>query len=158
VECHRSGIVTSASLMVRWPGARAAADYARRTPSLSVGLHLDLGEWIRVDEAWRSIYRVVDLSDGRAVRDEVAGRLKTCRRLVAREPTHLDSHQHVHDKERVRRTIAEAADRLGIPVRGASPDIAYRGAFYGQTEKGHANHGAIRVQRLIELFAALPPG
>lgn len=158
VECHRSGIVTSASLMVRWPGARAAAAYASQTPSLSVGLHLDLGEWIHVDGAWRSIYHVVDASNGPAVRDEVARQLEAFRRLVEREPTHIDSHQHVHHKEPARSTIAEAADRLGIPVRGASLDVAYRGEFYGQTEKGHANHAAIRLERLIELLAALPPG
>jgi predicted glycoside hydrolase/deacetylase ChbG (UPF0249 family) len=39
------GIVTSASLMVRRPAALEAAAYARRRPDLSVGPHVDLGEW-----------------------------------------------------------------------------------------------------------------
>ena len=45
IQCSERGIVTSASLMVRWPSARAATEYARAAPALSVGLHIDLGEW-----------------------------------------------------------------------------------------------------------------
>jgi predicted glycoside hydrolase/deacetylase ChbG (UPF0249 family) len=43
-RAHEEGILTSASLMVRWPAAAEAAAYAARTPGLSVGLHVDLGE------------------------------------------------------------------------------------------------------------------
>ena len=44
---HEQGIVTSASLMVRWPAATGAAAFGRAHPGLSVGLHVDLGEWAR---------------------------------------------------------------------------------------------------------------
>src|SRR5206468_2930594 len=40
IEAHERGIVTSASLMVRWPAAAEAAAYARSRPQLGVGLHL----------------------------------------------------------------------------------------------------------------------
>ena len=46
MQAHRRGIVTSASLMVRWLAASEAAAYAREHPSLSLGLHVDLGEKI----------------------------------------------------------------------------------------------------------------
>jgi predicted glycoside hydrolase/deacetylase ChbG (UPF0249 family) len=46
VKAYERGIVTSASLMVRWPTASAAAVYARAHPDLSLGLHIDLGEQI----------------------------------------------------------------------------------------------------------------
>ena len=42
IQAHEEGIVTSASLMVRWPAAPEAAAYARNRPGLSVGLHVDL--------------------------------------------------------------------------------------------------------------------
>ena len=51
-DTHERGIVTSTSLMVRWPAAEQAAAYARQTPTLAVGLHADLGEWARRDGAW----------------------------------------------------------------------------------------------------------
>src|SRR5687767_10207836 len=43
VAAHENGIVTSASLMVRKLAAAEAADYGRRHPKFSVGLHVDLG-------------------------------------------------------------------------------------------------------------------
>jgi chitin disaccharide deacetylase len=46
IEAAEKGIVTSASLMVRQPAAAAAAAYARKLDRISVGLHLDLGEWV----------------------------------------------------------------------------------------------------------------
>src|SRR5215470_18291652 len=39
IEAHERGIVTSASLMVDMPGARAAVRLAKERPRLSVGLH-----------------------------------------------------------------------------------------------------------------------
>ncbi len=61
IESHQSGILTSASLMVRWPAAPAAADYAKAHPHLSLGLHLDFGEWICRDGEWSQFYEVVPI-------------------------------------------------------------------------------------------------
>ena len=44
-RAHDTGIVTSASLLVRRPLAKEAAALTRSRPKLSVGLHVDLGEW-----------------------------------------------------------------------------------------------------------------
>ena len=38
IEAHEHGIVTSASLMVRWPAAASAAAYAREHARLGLGL------------------------------------------------------------------------------------------------------------------------
>src|SRR5215208_6955178 len=90
------GIVTSASLMVRWPAATAAAAYARTRPRMSVGLHVDLGEWRCDGGEWRAIYQRTDLDDVRAVEQELVSQLQQFRVLMGCDPTHLDSHQHVH--------------------------------------------------------------
>jgi predicted glycoside hydrolase/deacetylase ChbG (UPF0249 family) len=45
IERRDRGIVTSCSLMVRWPAAAAAANYSRKHPNLSAGVHVDIGEW-----------------------------------------------------------------------------------------------------------------
>src|SRR5207249_100992 len=63
VAAHEQGIVTSASLMVRWSAAAAAADYGRGHPALSLGLHLDFGEWAYRGGAWVRLYKVVSLDD-----------------------------------------------------------------------------------------------
>jgi chitin disaccharide deacetylase len=158
IECHRWGIVSSASLMVRWPAARAAAEYARHAPALSVGLHLDLGEWAYADNDWFPVYQVVDRDDFAAVRSEIERQFEAFRRLVGREPTHIDSHQHVHRHGAARTIAAEVADRFGIPVRGANAEVMYRGEFYGQTAKGYPDAAAVSVGRLIGLVRSLPNG
>src|SRR5688572_7659443 len=73
------GIVTSASLMVRSPAAAQAAQYARAHPDLSVGLHLDLGEWIYRGDEWAPIYEVVQRNDRAAVANEIVTQLTTFR-------------------------------------------------------------------------------
>src|SRR5437763_9883092 len=95
-EAHERGIVTSASLMVRWPASGAAAAYARGHPRLSVGLHVDLAEHSYVDGEWQARYEVVATDDASAVQEEVERQLARFRDLVGRHPTHLDPDQPVH--------------------------------------------------------------
>ena len=101
IQAHEEGIVTSATLMVRWPAAEDAAEYAR-SHSLSVGLHLDLGEWEHRDGEWHIRYRVLDDDSEEAVAEEIRRQLERFEALVGTPPTHLDSHQHVHLRDPVR--------------------------------------------------------
>ncbi len=70
IDAHEHGVVTSASLMVRWPAAIEAARYARSHTSLSLGLHFDFGEWCCRDGYWSMLYEVVPENDVKAVKDE----------------------------------------------------------------------------------------
>jgi len=136
IEAHEHGIVTSTSLMTRWPGAEDAALYARDHPKLSVGLHLDLGEWAYHEENWLPLYSVVSLDDVEAVKKEIDAQLATFRRLLGCHPTHIDSHQHLHLQEPVRSALVEIAQQLQIPLRHFTPGVHYCGSFYGQTAEG----------------------
>src|SRR5579859_5990526 len=91
IQAHENGIVTSASLMVRCQGAAAAAEYAGQHNSLSIGLHLDLGEWVWRDESWMPLYELVPLDDVVAIQEEVSRQLTTFHELIGREPSHIDS-------------------------------------------------------------------
>lgn len=158
IEAHGGGIVTSASLMVCWPAAVDAAAYAREHPDLSIGLHVDLGEWFYREEAWLPAYEVVPTDNSAAVAEEAARQLAAFRRLIGRDPTHLDSHQHVHLREPVRSVLIEVANELGVPLRHYEPRIRYCGDFYGQTGEGLPLPEAISVDALTKVFASLPPG
>ena len=158
IAAYERGIVTSSSLMVRWPAAVSTAAYARAHPRLSVGLHVDLGEWVCQDGAWRPLYEVVPTDDASAVADEVSRQLSAFGRLVGRDPSHIDSHQHVHREEPVRSVLAEVARQLGVPLREDSPKVRYRGDFYGQTADGAPMPELITVENLIKILEALPPG
>lgn len=158
IEAHEHGIVTSASLMVCWPAAVEAAAYSREHPELSLGLHLDLGEWAYREGTWVPLYEVVPVDEMIAVADEVARQLDVFRRLLHRDPTHIDSHQHVHCREPVRSVVIRLARQLGVPLRQFSPEVRYCGDFYGQTVEGSPLHNVISVDGLIKILAALPLG
>lgn len=121
---HRDGIVTSTSLMVLRDAAPAAVERLPEHPDLAVGLHLEAGEDLR-----RQLDRFF--------------------RLVGRDPTHLDSHKHVHETDAALGAAAETlAAELEIPLRNRG--VRYERRFYGRD--------AISPAHLIALIEALPPG
>jgi len=158
LRAHDEGIVTSASLMVRQPAAASAAAAASSRPRLSVGLHLDLGEWEFRDGGWSTVYEVVPADDPAAVAAEVARQLDSFVRLLGRPPTHLDSHQHVHRSEPLRSAAQALAARLNIPLRHFAPAVRYRGDFYGQGGKGERLPQAITPDALARIITSLAPG
>jgi predicted glycoside hydrolase/deacetylase ChbG (UPF0249 family) len=157
IEAHRDGIVTSASLMVRQPAARAAVDAASHFPRLSLGLHLDVGDWEFANGEWVANYERVPLSDVAALEAEIHAQLELFRGLTGDLPTHLDSHQHAHRYEPLCSLLRGQGDALGIPVRFHS-GINYLGDFYGQDEKGCSCAENITPDFLAVLIAELPAG
>jgi len=157
-RAHEHGIVTSASLMVRAGHAAEAAAYARAHPRLSVGLHVDLGEWRYTGEHWIAAYEVVPAGDATAIGAEVAAQVERFCALTGCEPTHLDAHQHVHREEPAKTVVLEHGRRLGVPVRGFTPELRHEGGFYGQSGRGEPYPEGIAVAALCALLRALPPG
>ena len=154
---HANGIITSASLMVRHPVAAEAVAAAREHPLLALGLHLDLTEWEMVADEWRAKYTVVDTDDAAAVSAEIDRQLESFRSLAGADPTHLDSHQHVHRQEPVRSAAIATAAALGVPLREHGP-VRYCGAFYGQDRQGRRLPHAISPDSLVGLVRQLPAG
>lgn len=156
-RAHEHGIVTSASLMTRFPAAAAAAEYAKAHPELSVGLHVDLGEWAFRDGDWHPIYDF-PVEDADLVAAEVAAQLEAFRTLMGAEPTHLDSHQHAHQKDPVHSIVLGHAAELGIPVRHYNERIAYCSHFYGGGRRGESYPDKVGVAHLVEILRSLPEG
>lgn len=158
VDAFERGIVTSTSMMVRGRDAAAAAAYARRHPALSVGLHLDLGEWTLRDSEWVPVYEVVPTEDRAAVSREIERQLEQFRDLVGADPTHVDSHQHVHQREPARAVAMALAERLGVPLRHFSATVQYRPSFYAQSENGETRLDWISPDALVQTIGELPAG
>lgn len=144
VEAHLLGIVTSATVMVLEPAAgEGVADARRRAPRLSLGLHFALtggGLPASAPESIRSL-----LVDGRFRRfpadfpeelapEEVARELEAqislFEKMAGDPPTHIDSHHHSALHPSVQPVVADAALRLGVPVRASS--VAARDALRGR--------------------------
>ncbi len=137
VEAHTSGIVTSTSLMVDAPAAERAAALASQHPQLSVGLHFVEDE-------------DVDLDDPADARRAFARQLERFRELTGADPTHVDSHHHVHSEDDRMAAFAELVEPLGVPLRHDGR-VGYIGGFYGQWEEGVTETRYIRRDFLLQL-------
>ena len=126
LDAHTTGIVTSASLMVLERAAESAVDAIGGYHGLSVGLHF-------VDDCG------TDLDDPGQTERSFDRQLERFRKLTGRDPTHLDSHHHLHTASSERlATFAGFAKRLGVPLRGHGP-VSYVGAFWAQWRPGVSN-------------------
>lgn len=125
IEGHVSGIVTSTSLMVLRPAAGEAAELAIRHPELSVGLHFEDDE----------------LDDPGEAEHAFLAQLERFRELVGRDPTHVDSHHHVHSRHIA--TFRSLVEPLGVPLRH-DDRVSYIGDFWGQPDLGHVRRPFLR--------------
>ena len=137
IEAHVNGILTSTSLMVERPAASDAARRAREHPALSVGLHYE-EDGPEIDEP------------GHAART-FAAQLTRFRELTGAEPTHVDSHHHVHMTRMS--TFAPLVAPLGVPLRGDGR-VRYLGDFYAQPSRGVSELERVRAPFLLELLSA----
>ncbi|URO01011.1 chitin disaccharide deacetylase [Leclercia adecarboxylata] len=155
VEACRHGVVTSTTAMVNGDAIEHAAVLSRDLPELGVGMHFVLtlgmpltsmpgltrdgvlGKWI-----WEMA------EQGTLPLEEIARELD-CQfnrfvDLFGREPTHIDSHHHVHMIPAIFPLVAEFARRKGVALRvdrqveGIEPDAllpptsdGFSSAFYG---------------------------
>ena len=156
IETHERGIVTSASLMVNSPGAGEAAEYGREHPELSVGLHVDLRRWRVQRRPWSLVWSNESLR--RLVAKDVAVQLDRFRRLIGRDPTHLDSHHHRHREESLGPDFQALAEELDVPLRHFDPRIRFCGEFYGHDGAGRPDTDSITPTALVTLLQTLPAG
>jgi predicted glycoside hydrolase/deacetylase ChbG (UPF0249 family) len=130
VEAHVRGIVTSTSLMVDAPAASEAVVAAHEHPGLSIGLHF-------VDDT-------PALDDPEHAAREFARQLDRFRTVMEAEPTHVDSHHHVHLRRMS--TFAGLVEPLGVPLRGHGR-VRYLGAYFA-----HPEPGVVDLDRIAEPF------
>jgi predicted glycoside hydrolase/deacetylase ChbG (UPF0249 family) len=119
LEAHRSGVLTSTSLLVKTPWSEEAAALSRSAPELSVGLHVDL-------TAGES-----GPAGGATLRTALAEQLSLFQRLTGRLPTHLDSHRNIHRDPRLLPGFVALAHQYGMPLREHSP-VRHFSKFYGR--------------------------
>ena len=130
LDAHRHGILTSASLFANAPATAEALAIARRTPTLGVGCHLTLvdGEPLSPHSAIPTLLRdgrfrstwasfAIAVMARRVALAEIERELTTQidrLRSSGIEPTHVDSHKHVHACPPVFAIVVRVARRFGI--------------------------------------------
>lgn len=128
LEAHRSGVLTSASLMVTGEAFEEAVEIARRSPTLAVGLHLTLVDG-RSALPHREIPDLVErqgnfsldpfLAGWRCQRNPAQARREIRAQLERFRSTglklsHVDGHQHLHLPPVVLKALGELAGEFGI--------------------------------------------
>jgi len=144
LRAHREGIVTSTTLATNLPGAEAALERARReAPHLAIGVHLNLteGEPLvrgraasvlleggRFRRSLAGLYRLLRLS---AEAREAAERELEAQVCWARdrglEPSHIDSHKHVHLCPPLLPAVIAVARRQGIRAIRTTAEVRLPG-------------------------------
>jgi predicted glycoside hydrolase/deacetylase ChbG (UPF0249 family) len=155
LRAYHLGILTATSLMVRGAAARHAVEIAE---DIDLGLHVDLGEWVYREGQWSVRYQRTSLENPHAIAAEVRAQIAEFRHLTGQDPSHFDSHQHVHSGEPARGVIVGLAGELEIPLRGEGQLVRYCGEFYGQSGKGAPCPEAVSTNSLIALLRRLPNG
>lgn len=138
LEAHDRGVVTSASLMVNTSGTEQAVREAAERPGLSLGLHVNF-----TNEAGR----LVEFDDPAVCRKELRRQFDRFVALTSRQPTHLDSHQHVHRFPACLPSFRELAEQHDVPLRDHSP-VTYKGSFYAQWEYGVSEPAHVSLEAL----------
>jgi predicted glycoside hydrolase/deacetylase ChbG (UPF0249 family) len=131
IEAHQQGMVTATSVLAVAPGIEERLRWLAEAPALSTGVHLALvGEDAplltaveiptlvdasgRFRRSWRQLLPL--LAAGRVdpadVRRELGAQVEALRAHV--QPTHLDSHQHLHLWPSVAAVVVELALEHGI--------------------------------------------
>ena len=130
-EAHQHGIVSSTTLMVNLPWSAEAASRAASMPDLGIGLHLSLcygpplstgsGSLLDADKLLdRDLARLRERATAADIEREARAQLARFRDLLGRNPTHLDSHQHIHSWPVAIEPVAALAREIGVPVRACS--------------------------------------
>ena len=134
VRAHREGIVTSTTFMTNAPSTPHAADLARTTRSLDVGVHLvltygrplsdpaQIPSLVRGDGSfWRPTELLARPMDRTEALTEYRAQYERARELIGREPTHVDTHHWVHDHPALSWAVCELARATGAAARTHTP-------------------------------------
>ncbi|WP_346247881.1 chitin disaccharide deacetylase, partial [Salmonella enterica] len=128
VEAYRNGVVTSTTALVNGEAIDHAAQLSRELPALGVGMHFVLtlgkpvsempgltrdgllGKWI-----WQMAEE--DTLPLDEIAHELACQYQRFIDVFGSEPTHLDSHHHVHMFPQIFPIVARFAAQRGIALR-----------------------------------------
>ena len=155
-SAHEYGIVTSASLMVRWPAAEGGGRAAREPCLGSASVSTSISGVGIPRRCWEQVYAVVE-EDPRRSRAE--GRRQLALFRAARScAIHHISIRTSTSTARSPCTHASCCWRVSssIPLRHCRPGVEYRGDFHGQTATGEPLAGTLTVEGLTSVWSLSP--
>lgn len=130
IDSHKLGILTSGTIMAGMPGFEDAVRLAKENPSFGVGVHLTLTCGYPVLSGHKTIvtetgafrkqpqyYHANNDYDTDEILREWDAQIKKVIDAGI-QPTHLDSHHHIHTLPQHQPIFLELARKYNLPVRG----------------------------------------
>jgi predicted glycoside hydrolase/deacetylase ChbG (UPF0249 family) len=150
VHAHRSGVLTSTTLMANGDAFDDAVRLSEETPTLDIGCHLVLVQGCSVLTGAQLPKTLKDLAGVLAKRklDVYAELRSQIEKILAAgmKPTHVDSHKHTHLLPGVFRSVVRLAQDFAIPyvrvpldstVRWAKIPAAFGNRYYRRLANEH---------------------
>jgi predicted glycoside hydrolase/deacetylase ChbG (UPF0249 family) len=132
-EAHTTGVLTSTTIMANMPAVNDAIAIAKSTPTLGVGIHLnvlqgkplsaDQSVELLVNESGQFKYSVAQLAA------KALASMEICKAIEAEldaqiasvigkglKPTHLDSHKHFHCLPLIWCIVCRLAEKFNVPA------------------------------------------
>jgi predicted glycoside hydrolase/deacetylase ChbG (UPF0249 family) len=133
IQAHTKGVLTSATIMANMPAAEEAAELAKKTPTLGIGVHLNLtnGKPLCKDKIVGCLLdaagdftlkpqslALLSLISGKiraAIEAELSAQIQSVIDSGLK-PTHLDSHKHIHSFPTIFPIVCRLAKQFAIPA------------------------------------------
>jgi hopanoid biosynthesis associated protein HpnK len=168
VKAHTEGVLTSATIMANMPTASEAVEIAKNLPSLGVGVHLNItdgkplskepcvkylldsqGEFRR-SAGKLALISIVSSTTRKAIEAEFSAQIQWAINNGI-QPTHLDSHKHIHSFPVIFSIVCRLAKQFKIrAIRFTfEPKQLCRQPWPMTTEENRKNAGTIRMMAKI---------
>ncbi|UOR11523.1 chitin disaccharide deacetylase [Halobacillus amylolyticus] len=128
IDAFQHGLLTSTTLMTNMPGASHAYQLAKENPNIGVGIHLTLTAGSPILKHLQTVtdenghfrnlkyylgFFDIDLGE---VYEEWKAQIKQAI-VNGIQPTHLDSHHHIHSYGKLTEVVIDLAEEYDLPVR-----------------------------------------
>lgn len=138
VEAHRSGIVTSTTLLVNMSATAYAVHLLSEAQSLGVGVHINLTQGVPISPpnkipslvcsegrflgSAEAVAQRPGFGTGDDLRREIDAQINAFL-ATGLSPTHLDSHQHLHRINNIQEVFMRVSQEMNVPTRRLENDL-----------------------------------
>ncbi|MCD6309467.1 MAG: chitin disaccharide deacetylase [Candidatus Eremiobacteraeota bacterium] len=174
IRAFQDGIVRSTSIMINMTGIEKALELLKSAPGLAVGIHLNItrGKSISPPDIIPTLVnregkfrphhktRIATVDTGE-LELELTAQIEKAINLGI-EPSHLDSHHHIHSFPDYTDVYIRLAKKYGLPMRSTSRAMSEKiinaGVKTAQNFIGEFYDKGVTLENLLGLLSQIPEG
>ena len=139
-DSYKKGIVKSGTMMVNMPGFENAIDMFKDESEFGIGIHLNVTKGEPIGNGYVNIVDSKGKFKGRdgieenldlaEIEQEFNLQLKLFMEKIG-QPTHIDSHHHIHRNKKLQGMVFEIAKKNNLPIRTFAGEFRERAVSIG---------------------------